>query len=356
MCYGNVKMSQKSAGNFVYRRFFYARLTGREIGMRRRRRYYRRRLYIRESLTGYGRDVAQEIIPYREDYVQFMLTERGFASKTVQKNLNMLRQFSRFLQREYDLSFEPINVTPMHIRRFLAYLKNEREISASTRNSYLAALGSYYFFLECYEYIEIEDNPTSLIRRARVPRRLPVCLSLEEAQSLLNAAAAGKNPERDVAMLRVMLQTGLRVGEMLALRTFDINFEERTLFIRGKDNRERLVPLTDNTCSALRDYLAVRKPSLPQMSALFLDKWGNVLDGNMANEIFQPLCYHAGINKPGLTLRNLRHTCLTLLLHADANLLAIKKLAGHSTVKSTQRYLHVTQKRLREAMTKHPLQ
>ncbi len=287
--------------------------------------------------------------------MQFMLTERGYLCSTVQTNLERLRQFVRFLQREFDMPFEPTAVTPAQIRCYLAYLKNERGNGPATRNGQLAALGSYYFFLECYEYLKEDDNPLTFIRRARVPRRLPVCLTLEEAERLLNVAATGPNPERDVAMLRVMLQTGLRVGEMVALRTYDIKFKERTLFIRGKDNRERLVPLTDNTFSALGDYLAVRKPYLPQISALFLNKRGSPLTRMIANSIFHQLCLDAGIKKEGLSLRNLRHTCLTLLLHEDADLLAIKKLAGHASLVTTQRYLQVSQKRLRAAMLKHPL-
>ncbi len=324
--------------------------------MRRWTRYSKRRLYVREQLTGYHLEIAQEI-PYRDKYLQFMITERGCKFKTAENNLKKLRQFARFLEREYSMaSFEPTLITPSHIRRYLVYLKNERGNSPATRNSNLAALGSYYFFLECYEYIEEEDNPTLLIRKARVPRRLPIFLTLEEAQALLRISTAGAQPERNLALLRVMMQTGLRVEELINLRIDDIDFKERTLLVQGKGNRERLVPLTRNTCLALKAYLAVRNPVSPRVSSLFLNRQGEPLTGKALYYLFQELCQEAGIDKSGLSVRHLRHTCLTLLLHAGADLMSLKKLAGHKTVWSTQVYLRVTQTQLREAMKKHPLQ
>ena len=114
-------------------------------------------------------------------------------------------------------SFEPTEVTPRHIRRYLTYLKNERGNRPSTRNTKLAALGSYYLFLECYEYIKEEDNPTLLIKRARVPRRLPIFLTADEAKDLLIASTGVAEPERNLAIMRIMIQAGLRVQEIINL-------------------------------------------------------------------------------------------------------------------------------------------
>ncbi len=323
--------------------------------MRRLARRPKSRFYVKEQLTGYHRETAQDI-PYREEYLQFMLTERNLTTGTVENNLMRLKQFIRFVRKEYGMEiFDPIRILPIHIRRYLIYLKNERGNGPATRNGKLASLGSYYNFLECYEYIEEEHNPTSLIRKARVPSRLPVYLTLEEAKELLTVADASSQPERDIALLRVALQTGLRVGELVSLRVNDINFKERTLFVQGKGNRERMVPLTENTCGALHDYLKVRNPYLPQVRALFLNKWGIGMTGEQLNSTFRLLCQEAGLQKKGLTLRNLRHTCLTLLMQEGADLKALKKLAGHKSLRSTQIYLHVTQKQLKDAIKKHPL-
>jgi len=237
----------------------------------------------------------------------------------------------------------------------MKYIPKDADITA-TRNTKLAALRSYYLFLECYEYIEEEENPTLLIKRARVPRRLPIFLTVDEAKDLLIASTGAAEPERNLAIMRLMIQAGLRVQEVVNLNMDDVDLKEGTLLIDGKGNRQRLVPLTSNTRLALKKYLQVRNPNSPLTKSLFLDLYGGPLDGKELYYLFKDLCEIAGINKPGLSVRHLRHTCLTLLLQEGADLMALKKLAGHATLKTTQLYLHVTQGQLRVAMKKHPFQ
>lgn len=314
-----------------------------------------RRLYIREQLTGYGSKNTIEI-PYQEKYINFMLNERGCEIVTVEKNLRFVREFVEYLRQEYDLiNFVPEKIEPGHIRRYLAYLKNERNNKPSTRNSKLSALASYYFFLECYEYVEEDDNPTLFIRKAKVPRQLPVYITKEEAEQLIEAASRSSCPERDVAILRVMIQTGIRVGELVKLRLRDIDFKERTLSIQGKGHRERLVPITDNTCDALKAYLDIRYQTQTHSDAVFLNQHQNPIKQGPLYTLFKKLCLTAGVIKPKLSVCHLRHTCLTLLLQEGADLMALKKLAGHQSLRTTQLYIHVTQVQLRQAMKKHPL-
>jgi len=322
-----------------------------------RKRRWPRRLYVREQLSIYHVQAAQKEIPYWQQYRQFLLNDRGCKPATAKNIVNTLQQFVNFWQQHYGKmeQFRPAAVKPGHVRRYLSYLKNEHNNAPSTRNGKLSALSGYYFFLECCGYLDEDDNPLRLIRRARVPSRLPVCLALEEAEKLLQAAAAGSQPERDSAILRVMLQAGLRVSELLRLRVEDIDFAERCLLIQGKGEQQRLVPLTRNTEGALKAYLAVRIPSADTVEELFLNWHRKPLTAVMLNRWFQRLCRDAGVQKPGLSVRNLRHTCMTMLLQEGAELMALKKLAGHKRLSTTQRYLHVTQGQLRKAMEKYPL-
>jgi len=325
-------------------------------GKKRRSRWLRQ-LYAREQLSIYDIQIKREDFPWQEQYERYLLQERCLVPITVKGHIHVLRQFFRFLQQQYSMqTFRAAEVTPDHIRRYLAYLKNERQNSASSRNSKLGILKSYYTFLEYYEYQEEGQNPLLYIRRARVPSRLPVYLTQEEAEKILAAAAHSSHPQRDMAILRVMLQTGLRAGELLRLRLCDLDLTDKTLRINGKGSKQRLVPLTKNTMLALQDYLAVRHPGAEgEAQVLFLNDKNKPWEGPELNKCFQELCSVADIQKTGLTVRNLRHTCLTLLLQNGAKLPALKKLAGHSNLSSTQRYIHVTQNQLREAIKKHPL-
>lgn len=322
------------------------------------KRHFRRtiiRHYIRETLTAYGPEKANKI-PYVDKYWQYITVERGCTAKYAHACINHLNKFIDFLELTYNVfDFDPFNIEPYHIRRYMMYLKNDLGNKPKTRNHKVNAIRSYYAFLEGFEYIEKDDDPTQLIRRTRVPRQLPIYLKYEEAEALLTAAAAGTHPERDVAILRLMLQTGMRVGEVIRLRVKDINFEDRTLFIQGKGNQERLVPLTDNTCAAIKNYLAVREPASNQIEELFLNKIKTPLRQGTLYTFFKRLCRKAEVHKPNLSACHLRHTCMTLLLQEGADLMALKKLAGHKSVRTTQIYLSVSQKLLREAMKKHPL-
>ena len=173
---------------------------------KRHHRYIKRRFIIREQLTGYGPAAGQEI-PYSDQYTQFMVTERNCKSATAKHNLKMVKEFSRFLKLEYGLdTFDPLAIEPSHVRRYLIHLKKDRENSTGTRNNKLSALKSYYFFLECFEYIEEDQNPTLLIRKSRDHRRLPIVLNLEEYRSVVEGLKlwkAGQTqpgyPEIDVA-------------------------------------------------------------------------------------------------------------------------------------------------------------
>lgn len=325
-----------------------------KVKRKKKRPNWTRQLYAREQLSIYDIEAAREDFLRLEQYARYLLTERGCRPATIKSKISVVRQFVSFLQQQFeDMDpFRPDAVTPGHVRRYLAYLKNELNNIPSTRNGKLTDLKSYYYFLECFNYLDEDDNPLQLIRRARVPSRLPVCLTLEEAEKILAAAASGPNPEQDVAILRVMLQAGLRVKELLQMKLRDIDFSERTLLITGKRDKQRLVPLTENTILALKDYLHIYRPDPSDLDAALFPAMGGTPG---LNKWFRSLCEAVGVQKPGLTVRNLRHTCLTLLLQEGADLMALKKLAGHSRLSVTQRYIHVTQNQLRQAIKKFPL-
>jgi len=107
------------------------------------KRRSKRRFIIREQLTGYGSAIEQEI-PYSDQYTLFMVTERNCRPTTAKCNLDMIKEFHRFLKLEYGLDrFDPLLIEPSHVRRYLVYLNNELNNSPVTRNRKLADLGSY---------------------------------------------------------------------------------------------------------------------------------------------------------------------------------------------------------------------
>lgn len=111
-----------------------------------------------------------------------------------------------------------------------------------------------------------------------------------------------------------------------------------------------MVPLTENTCRVLQEYLAVRNPSSEKEQAVFLDALGRPMTAHAVRTKFKMICEKAGLNKPGLTDHKLRHPCLTLLLNAGVDLYTLKQIASYVKISTTAVYLHVSQEKLRDAL------
>ena len=172
---------------------------------------------------------------------------------------------------------------------------------------------------------------------------------------MLESAGAFRNPELNVAMFRFFLQTGCRIGELLTLDLDRLNLKERSVRLIGKGNKERQVPLTEKTCQVVEDYFKVRRPVSELETAVFLSKDGRAISRRGVQKLFERICVKAGLSRPGLSVHKLRHTCLTLLLQEGVDLVTLKEIAGHEHLSTTEIYLHVTQKEVRNAIEKHPL-
>ena len=298
-------------------------------------------------------------IPYQQEYRDYLEIECGCQPRTIIGYLEDLRVFFRYLQ-EYQFppaeEVDPTLVRQEHLRAFLAYLEEERGNSPYARNRKQSSIKSYYKFLVLHGWLEQKDNPARRLKKAKIPYKLPVVLSLEEAQALLKAARMKSFlPYRDYAMLQLFLQTGLRLDELLQLETGDINLQEKQIIVRGKGDKERLLPLTQATVEALDTHLERRLPPSPPSEKVFINHRGKPLTWRGVQRIFDRICEQAGLLKPGLSPHKLRHTCMTLLHREGVDLMTLKELAGHEDIASTEIYAHVNLDDLRHIVKKHPL-
>ncbi len=323
-----------------------------------------------------------DLLPYGQEYIDFLDIERGLARRTIEEYWQDLILFIQYMQehnressneynegvskdsskednnednKSYEGSVRLEDITTGSIRGFLSYLRDERDNSTRGRNRKLASLRSYFEFLESSEYLEGKD-PTRKIRNARIPKTLPVFLSMEECDALIKASRINsKLPYRDYAMIRLFLQTGCRVSELNGVETEDINFSEEHVLLRGKGNKERYIPLTESTLMALKDYLGRRLPASPDIKKVFLNHRGVPITRRGIQTVFNRTCKEAGLLKPNLSAHKLRHTCLTLLMREGVDVVTLMEIAGHADIGSTEIYIHVTQKDVRIAIARHPL-
>ena len=214
-----------------------------------------------------------------------------------------------------------------------------------------------------------DDNPALRLHGPGRLDRLPKTLSRDEVTRLITAAGAHGRTDadrlRNLAMMELLYATGMRVSELVELPTAAVRGEPRTLLIRGKGDKERLVPLSQPARAALRDWLVVRDRAendartkgRPANRYLFP---GTRKDQGMTRQTFHGLikdiAVRAGIDPEKVTPHRLRHAFATHLLAGGADLRAIQTMLGHADLSSTEIYTHVLDEGLRDlVLTRHPL-
>lgn len=237
------------------------------------------------------------------------------------------------------------------------FILHEMGISPRSQARILSGLRGFFRFLREEGYVE--GDPLAIIESPRLGRHLPEVLSLQE----INAMAAAIDPDkpeslRNRTILELLYGSGLRVSEMTEARLSHLNLDEGWLLIRGKGDRQRMVPLSPVCTALLGEWIAQRSRMTPKPDSrdhIFLNRRGGKLSRVMAFYIIRDLAAAAGITKK-VSPHTLRHSFATHLLEGGAGLRVIQELLGHESIATTEIYLHLDRKRLREElMAHHPL-
>lgn len=289
-------------------------------------------------------------------FLEMMAVERAAASNTLKNYGRDLLRFAAFIRARRE-SLQTAGADD--ISAWLEQLETEG-LAASTAALKTSALRQFYLFL--YTEGHRADNPTSSIERPKTRRPLPKVLSIDDVRSLFEAAEQldGAKGARLRAMLEILYSAGLRVSELVSLKSASIRKADRTLLIRGKGEKERLAPLTMRAVEAVQAYLEVRGAFLSEGAAspwLFPSrgKGGHITAARFAQAL-KDLAVQAGVPPTKVSPHVLRHAFATHLLEGGADLRSVQQMLGHSDITTTQIYTHVVQDRLTDlVMTKHPL-
>jgi integrase/recombinase XerD len=235
-----------------------------------------------------------------------------------------------------------------------------RGLSLATRARRLSAIRQLYRF--AFEEGWRGDNPAIQIRGPGRQKRLPSTLSEGEVEALIAAARrVGRNEcdrVRNACLLELLYATGMRVSELVGLPVAAARGDPRVLLIRGKGDRERMVPLTEPARAALAEWLAVRDvcaEAAPRFLFPSRSRSGH-LTRHRFYTLVKEIAAEAGIDPRRVTPHTLRHAFATHLLAGGADLRSIQTLLGHADVATTEIYTHVLDARLRElVLTHHPL-
>ncbi len=296
----------------------------------------------------------------RADIERFLLhlqAERRASPHTLRNYAADLRQFREFLGPDAQLA----NLDHIRIRQFLSHLhaRGAQNVSVARR---LAAIRSWLQYLT--REGRLSDNPARLVSSPKRPHKIPLIPRPEQVGYLLDQAAGvapAAFPERDHCALELLYGSGLRVSELTGLNLEDIDFEERTLRIRGKGNKQRLTPFGGKALAALQTYLparrqlAVRRRTADANPApVFLNLRGGRMDPRSVRRMVKFYALRLGLPLD-LHPHSLRHAFASHLLGEGADLRAIQEMLGHASLSTTQRYTQTDLRQLMEVYDRtHP--
>lgn len=270
------------------------------------------------------------------------------SNHTVRLYRQGLEAWARYEKLEYGVSAEYLAcMQTSDFYEFLGSLKRKdgEKLNSSSVARIVAAIKSFYRYL--HEDIKlISINPTEGLKQPKIKRALPKYLKEEEMISLLQSVNKlnSKYPERDYAILSVFLNTGVRESELIGINTDDINGD--TLIVRGKGNKEREIPLTENCINAIDRYL--RTKIHHDGKALFTSERNNRICTETVIGLVKK--YLSVIGKGDLSPHKLRHSCFTNLASNGTDIRTIQDIAGHANISTTTIYLHVNNSAKRKAL------
>ncbi|MEZ5632387.1 MAG: site-specific tyrosine recombinase XerD [Burkholderiaceae bacterium] len=286
-------------------------------------------------------------------FIDALWLEDGLSPNTLAAYRRDLLLYAAWLQAEHGLALP--QTQEHHLQAYFAARAAGKATSANRR----LTVFKRYFRWALREQL-LQADPTLRLLTARQPLRVPKTLSEAQVEVLL-AAPDTDTPLglRDRAMLELMYASGLRVSELVTLRTFNVGLAEGVLRVLGKGSKERLVPFGQEAADWLTRYLADGRPALlgqRQTEDLFITSAGRKPGTAMSRVMFWNLvkryAREAGVHAP-LSPHTLRHAFATHLLNHGADLRAVQMLLGHADISTTTIYTHVARERLKTLHAQH---
>lgn len=289
---------------------------------------------------------------HADQFLDYLLAERGFSPHTIAAYGRDLREFLAYLTRR---GIPVTRAAQADLVRYLGTLQ-ARGLGARSRARGIASLRAFFRYLRSEH--AVRDDPTTGLESPRGWSRLPRVLTMREVDRLL-AAPAGEDPLtlRDRAMLELLYATGVRVSELVGLTIDAVRGEVGYLVAKGKGGKERLVPIHPTAVLAVRAYLDRARPRLCRgrtSDRLLVSNRGTSLTRQAVWQRLRAYARQAGIRRP-FSPHALRHSFASHLLRGGADLRAVQMMLGHADISSTQLYTHVERERLKEIhRTAHP--
>ncbi len=289
-----------------------------------------------------------------KDYQNYLRIERGLSQNSINSYSQDIKKLINWLE-ESEITVSPVLISENDLQEFIYTIA--KSVNPRTQSRVISGLRGFFNYLVFEEYRK--TNPLELIESPKIGRKLPDTLSTHEIDDLIKAIDLSKpQGERNRTIIETLYGCGLRVSELINLKISDLFFEEGFIKVTGKGNKQRFVPIGQNTIkyiqlyrNEIRNHQEVHPAS---RDTLFLNRRGKSLTRAMIFTIVKDLTEKAGIRK-NISPHTFRHSFATHLLENGADLRAIQQMLGHESITTTEVYTHIDKSRLTEVVNQfHP--
>lgn len=284
-----------------------------------------------------------------KDYAHYLRIERGLSENSIINYTLDIERLMRFLDH-HDIQTDPISIQTDTLQQFI--FETAKLVNARSQSRIISGLKSFFNYLVFEDYRE--SNPMELIEAPKIGRKLPDTLSVDEIDLIIGQIDLSKpEGERNRAIIETLYGCGLRVSELVELKLSNLFFDEGFISVIGKGNKQRFVPIAENTqkfitiyTDQIRNHLSIQKG---HEDTLFLNRRGKQLTRAMIFTIVKKLVEKAGIHKQ-VSPHTFRHSFATHLLENGADLRAIQLMLGHESITTTEIYMHVDRSHLSQVI------
>ena len=290
-----------------------------------------------------------------EDFRNFLKLEKNLSENTTNAYASDLKKLIQFFKENNLEEYSVLKKNDL----LNEFIRNEsKKINSSSQSRLISSLRRFFSFMILEKYID--ENPLENISHPRLGSKLPVTLNINEIDRMIEYYSFNKinNKLRNKSIIELLYSCGLRVSELIKINISDIFKTESLLKVLGKGNKERFVPMSDQAKNFLNEYINYERNQVKVKrgyeDTLFLNNRGKKLTRVMIYNIIEETRKKVGIKKK-ISPHTLRHSFATHLLENGADIVSIQKMLGHSSITTTEKYLHVTKKHLIRTVEKyHP--
>lgn len=279
-----------------------------------------------------------------ENFINYLKNEKNYSKNTIDSYKDDLYKFFEFNNKK-DMK----NVTEEDIMKYLKSL-NDRDAKRASISRKISTLKSFYKYLNFKKIIS--NNPTTYILYPKREKKLPNYIEYNELESILKSSLEGKNKYRANLIIELLYATGIRVSELVNIKISDIDFNEQSIRVMGKGSKERIVFFGDYALDAINNYINKERNSLSEW--LFPNNKNNPLSTRSIELIIDKIMENVSI-KSKVSPHTLRHTFATHMLNSGCDIRVVQELLGHENLTTTEVYTHITNEELRNTYLKcHP--